>query len=166
MRRRRVRANGERGRAGDTQTTTAGRPLAPRSPQHDRPSIDVTAPFAPRAGLPPCTRLEGDPPDRPSLQLGEHGIRHCGSAEVVRQKLAAEKKLPITSSRKVAEWGSVFGDPVVATAILDRLLHHSRVLTIRGDNYRLRAKLRNGLLAPKATAKSTTRKQQPERGQF
>ena len=84
----------------------------------------------------------------------------------MRQKLAAEKKLPITSSRKVAEWGSVFGDPVVATAILDRLLHHSRVLTIRGDNYRLRAKLRNGLLAPKATAKSTTRKQQPERGQF
>jgi hypothetical protein len=34
----------------------------------------------------------------------------------------------------------VFADPVVATAILDRLLHHSHVLTIRGDSYRLRAK--------------------------
>src|SRR3954452_784154 len=39
----------------------------------------------------------------------------------------------ITSNRSVAEWGMVFGDPVVATAILDRLLHHSHVLTIRGD---------------------------------
>jgi len=37
----------------------------------------------------------------------------------------------ITSNRSVAEWGTVFADPVVATAILDRLLHHSHVLTIR-----------------------------------
>ena len=37
------------------------------------------------------------------------------------------------------------GDPVVATAILDRLLHHSHVLTIRGDSYRLREKRRSGL---------------------
>ncbi len=35
----------------------------------------------------------------------------------------------ITSNRSVGEWGSVFGDPVVATAILDRLLHHSTVIT-------------------------------------
>jgi hypothetical protein len=40
----------------------------------------------------------------------------------------------------------VFGDPVVATAILDRLLHHSHVFTIRGDSYRLREKRRSGLL--------------------
>jgi DNA replication protein DnaC len=52
----------------------------------------------------------------------------------------------ITSNRSVGEWGSVFGDPVVATAILDRLLHHSHVLTIRGDSYRLREKRRSGLL--------------------
>ncbi len=38
------------------------------------------------------------------------------------------------------------GDPVVATAILDRLLHHSHVITIRGDSYRLREKRRAGLL--------------------
>jgi IstB-like ATP binding protein len=37
-----------------------------------------------------------------------------------------------TSNRAVGEWGTVFGDPVVTTAILDRLLHHSHVLTIRG----------------------------------
>ena len=52
----------------------------------------------------------------------------------------------VTSNRAVGEWGAVFGDPVVATAILDRLLHHSHVLTIRGDSYRLREKRRSGLL--------------------
>jgi len=54
--------------------------------------------------------------------------------------------LLITSNRAVGEWGSVFGDPVVATAILDRLLHHSHVMTIRGDSYRLRKKRRSGLI--------------------
>lgn len=52
----------------------------------------------------------------------------------------------ITSNRSVAEWGGVFGDPIVATAILDRLLHHSHVITIRGDSYRLREKRRAGLI--------------------
>src|SRR3989475_5317510 len=52
----------------------------------------------------------------------------------------------ITSNRSIGEWGTVFGDAVVATAILDRLLHHSHVLTIRGDSYRLREKRRTGLL--------------------
>ncbi len=42
----------------------------------------------------------------------------------------------ITSNRAVGEWGTVFGDPVVATAILDRMLHHSHVVTIRGESYR------------------------------
>jgi hypothetical protein len=56
----------------------------------------------------------------------------------------------ITSNRSVAEWGTVFADPVVATAILDRLLHHSHVLTIRGDSFRLRAKRKSGLIRPPA----------------
>lgn len=60
--------------------------------------------------------------------------------------------LLVTSNRSVGEWGTVFGDPVVATAILDRLLHHSHVVTIRGDSYRLREKRRSGLLQkPAAT---------------
>lgn len=54
--------------------------------------------------------------------------------------------LLITSNRSVGEWGTVFGDAVVATAILDRLLHHSQVITIRGDSYRLREKRRAGLI--------------------
>jgi len=62
----------------------------------------------------------------------------------------------ITSNRSVGEWGSVFGDPVVATAILDRLLHHSTVMTIRGDSYRLREKRRSGLLQKAGAALETT----------
>jgi len=54
----------------------------------------------------------------------------------------------VTSNRSVGEWGTVLNDAVVATAILDRLLHHSHVLTIRGDSYRLREKRRSGLLKP------------------
>ena len=53
------------------------------------------------------------------------------------------------------EWGEVFGDQVVATAILDRLLHHSHVLTIRGDSYRLREKRRSGLIRPQADGASS-----------
>lgn len=43
------------------------------------------------------------------------------------------------------------GDPVY-TAILDRLLHHSHVITIRGDSYRLRAKRKAGLIKPNPAA--------------
>ena len=45
----------------------------------------------------------------------------------------------LTSNRGFAEWGEVFGDAVVATALLDRLLHHAVVVQIEGASYRLRA---------------------------
>lgn len=44
----------------------------------------------------------------------------------------------LTSNRGFAEWGEVFGDPVVATALLDRLLHNAVVIQIEGSSYRLR----------------------------
>ena len=61
--------------------------------------------------------------------------------------------LLVTSNRSIGEWGAVFGDPVVTTAILDRLLHHSHIVTIRGESYRLREKRRSGLLQKAASAK-------------
>lgn len=64
----------------------------------------------------------------------------------------------LTSNRSVGEWGAVFGDPVVATAILDRLLHHSHVITIRGDSYRLKEKRRSGLLQKPAAAEPKAEK--------
>ena len=42
----------------------------------------------------------------------------------------------LTSNRGFAEWGEVFGDPVVAIALLDRLLHHAVVIQIEGSSYR------------------------------
>lgn len=44
----------------------------------------------------------------------------------------------MTSNRGFGEWGEIFGDPVVATALLDRLLHHAIVVPIEGNSYRLR----------------------------
>ena len=44
----------------------------------------------------------------------------------------------LTSNRGFAEWGDIFGNSVVATALLDRLLHHAVVLQIEGSSYRLR----------------------------
>lgn len=52
----------------------------------------------------------------------------------------------LTTNQQVTEWGHVFGDETIAAAILDRLLHHSHILTIKGESYRLKAKKRTGLL--------------------
>jgi len=49
--------------------------------------------------------------------------------------------LILTSNKSVTEWPELFGDHAIATAILDRLLHHSHVLSIKGNSYRLRDKL-------------------------
>jgi DNA replication protein DnaC len=51
-----------------------------------------------------------------------------------------------TSNQSFAAWGDVFGDRVIATAILDRLLHHAVTLNIRGNSYRLKEKLKAGLV--------------------
>lgn len=53
----------------------------------------------------------------------------------------------LTSNKSFAQWGEVFPDPIIATAILDRLLHHSHVVNIRGDSYRLKDKRRAGVIA-------------------
>jgi DNA replication protein DnaC len=57
----------------------------------------------------------------------------------------------ITSNQMVTQWGHVFGDEMIATAILDRLLHHSHALIIQGDSFRLRQKKRAGLLGSTKT---------------
>lgn len=54
--------------------------------------------------------------------------------------------LLITTNQVVTQWGVVFGDDVLAAAILDRLLHHSHTLMIQGESYRLKQKKKAGLL--------------------
>src|SRR5450432_1000375 len=53
----------------------------------------------------------------------------------------------LTSNKSYADWGQVFGETTIATAILDRLLHHSTTLNIRGESYRLKERRKAGLLS-------------------
>lgn len=48
------------------------------------------------------------------------------------------RSIVITSNRLFNEWGVTFNDNVIATAILDRLLHHSQTVTMLGDSFRLK----------------------------
>jgi DNA replication protein DnaC len=52
----------------------------------------------------------------------------------------------VTTNQLIGQWGAVFGDDVLAAAILDRLLHHSHTLLIQGESYRLKQKKKSGLL--------------------
>jgi DNA replication protein DnaC len=66
----------------------------------------------------------------------------------------------LTSNQSLGAWGEVFGDAVIATAILDRLLHHSITVNIRGDSYRLREKLKAGLLKSKVVSETASDNQE------
>lgn len=57
----------------------------------------------------------------------------------------------LTSNKGFADWGEMFGDNVLATAILDRLLHHSTTLNIKGESYQLKEKHKVGALTKSAT---------------
>ena len=79
----------------------------------------------------------------------------------------------LTSNRGFAEWGEVFGDPVVATALLDRLLHHAVVVQIEGSSYRLRQhaelmpehlRSKAAITPPALTAPSRPRGRPPKNG--
>ena len=54
----------------------------------------------------------------------------------------------ITSNQSFGSWGEVFGDRIIATAILDRILHYAIILNIRGNSYRLKDELKAGLVRP------------------
>ena len=55
----------------------------------------------------------------------------------------------VTSNKSFLDWGEVFNDHVLATAILDRMLHHATTLNIKGESYRLKEKRRAGLFGRK-----------------
>lgn len=57
----------------------------------------------------------------------------------------------LTSNKGFADWGEMFGDNVLVTAILDRLLHHSTTLNIKGESYQLKEKRKVGALTKSAT---------------
>jgi DNA replication protein DnaC len=55
----------------------------------------------------------------------------------------------ITTNQVVTQWGTVFGDDVLAAAILDRLLHRSHTLMIQGESFRLKQKRKAGVVQAK-----------------
>jgi DNA replication protein DnaC len=61
-----------------------------------------------------------------------------------------QQSIVLTSNKAFAEWGQVFaGDAIMASAALDRLLHRSTVINIRGDSYRLKEKRQARTTAPR-----------------
>lgn len=63
--------------------------------------------------------------------------------------------LIVTSNKSFLDWGEIFNDHVLATAVLDRLLHHATTLNIKGESYRLKEKRRAGLLGRPTPATET-----------
>lgn len=59
----------------------------------------------------------------------------------------------LATNQVVTQWGAVFGDDVLAAAILGRLLHHSHTLMIQGESYRLKQKKRAALLGSGSATK-------------
>ncbi|RKE05039.1 IS21-like element helper ATPase IstB [Streptomyces sp. TLI_171] len=84
---------------------------------------------------------------RPSvLVVDEVGYQPLERAEAnlvfqVISKRYEKGSIILTSNKAFSEWGQVFGDEVLATAILDRLLHHCEVVSINGNSYRLKNRL-------------------------
>ncbi|MGH9556198.1 MAG: IS21-like element helper ATPase IstB [Terriglobales bacterium] len=58
----------------------------------------------------------------------------------------------LTSNKSYGEWGAIFQDNVIASAILDRLLHHSHTINIKGESYRLKDKRKAGVWTKPAAA--------------
>jgi DNA replication protein DnaC len=48
--------------------------------------------------------------------------------------------LIVTSNKPFSAWGEIFGDETTAVAMIDRLVHHAEILSLKGDSYRLRGK--------------------------
>lgn len=68
--------------------------------------------------------------------------------EVVNKRYQANKSIIVTSNKSFGQWDEIFPDSVLATALLDRLLHHATTLNIRGESYRLRHRRNAGLTVP------------------
>lgn len=61
----------------------------------------------------------------------------------------------LSSNKSFSEWGDLFTDQVLATALLDRLLHHSTLINIRGQSYRLKEKRQSGVFQPPPALEAT-----------
>jgi DNA replication protein DnaC len=78
------------------------------------------------------------------LPFNEEGA-HCFFQLISRRYEKAA--IIFTSNKSYGEWGEIFKDHVIASAILDRILHHCTTVNIKGDSYRLKDRKRTGLIS-------------------
>ena len=70
----------------------------------------------------------------------------------------------VTSNKPFSAWGEIFGDEVTATAMIDRLVHHAEILSLKGDSYRLRDKDLGGPPPPTRLKRTTDHTRRRRRG--
>jgi DNA replication protein DnaC len=66
--------------------------------------------------------------------------------QLISRRYESGSSVILTSNRGYGEWGTMFSDPVIASAVLDRLLHRSVTINIRGESYRLKDKRKAGII--------------------
>jgi hypothetical protein len=121
-------------------------PSSRRTPTAGSTTSSAGSPSPSCSSLVGCGVRTAPPWDEPGDLPFEPNAAHLFFRLVARRYQRG--RLLVTSNRAIGERGTVFGDPVVATAILDRLLPHSHVVTLRGASCRPRETRRSGL--PKA----------------
>jgi DNA replication protein DnaC len=77
------------------------------------------------------------------LPFDTHGA-HC-FFQLVSKRYEKHSTI-FTSNKSYGEWGEIFKDSVIASAVLDRILHHCTTINIRGESYRLKERKKQGLL--------------------
>lgn len=68
--------------------------------------------------------------------------------EIIRERYE-RRPIVLTSNRAPDEWGEIFGNPLLASAALDRLTHHAHLITINGNSYRQKRKKKSSGTSPK-----------------
>jgi hypothetical protein len=91
----------------------------------------------------PLGRRAAPPPDDGQSEGASQARGAIGTPEAANlffQLVSARYErasLIVTSNKPFGRWGEVFGDDIVAAAMIDRLVHHAEVISLKGDSYRL-----------------------------
>ncbi len=92
---------------------------------------------------------------KPSGALGD--LRSCAARATPVDRAGGQ-----TRNKPFSAWGQIFGDDMAATAMIDRLIHHAEILSLKGDSSRLRGKDPRGPLRPPRRLTLQPTKQQPD----
>ena len=93
-----------------------------------------------------CWAISSKPAMSRKSALMSSGARTRVRNESRRPRRYERASLILTGNKSFLDWGEIFNDQVLATAILDRLLHHATTINIKGESYRLKEKRKAGLL--------------------